>query len=156
MELKKIRLPSGAELSLNLAPFADALNLKQVLASEAIGIPISKDLDHFELIKLLACTGFSSKAIEAALQPCLKVCLYNGTRIDSKTFEPVDARQDYLPILIAVIKENVEPFMKGLLSEYGSLVSLALAKLRSTQESTPTTTTSSTSSGSVEPGTPVQ
>jgi len=156
MEIKKIKLPSGAELSLNLAPFADALNLKQVLAGEALGIPISKDLDHFELLKMLACTGFSSKAIEAALQPCLKICLYNGIRIDSKTFEPIEARQDYLPILIAVTKENVEPFTKGLLYGYEDLVSLILAKLRNIRGSTPVTTHSSTSSGSAEPGTPVQ
>lgn len=66
--------------------------------------------------KDIFCTGFSSKKIEKALGACLKRCTYNDLKIDENTFEPEEARQDYLPVLFEVLGEVIRPFLSSLIA----------------------------------------
>ena len=63
-----------------------------------------------------------SKKIEAALEPCLKRALYNGNKITADTFEPVEARDDYITVCFEVARENVYPFTKSLYAKYSHLL----------------------------------
>lgn len=128
----EIKLPSGALLKITPASFAEAKTLYQALLAELKSVRIDKELttpeNEAELIKDLFCAGFSSPLIEAALWPCFRRCTYNPTpgkpgaadvRIDEATFEPVEAREDYVQVCVEVAKVNVGPFAKSLFANWG-------------------------------------
>lgn len=117
---KELSLPSGAKLVVNAAPFSEANKLWQACAKELARLKINMSTDvDINFIKDVICIASSSPEIEAALTPCLRRCLYGGTRIDDATFEEEDARQDYLIVVSEVLKANVFPFFKGLASKLG-------------------------------------
>lgn len=118
-EYKEIVLPSGAVLGINPAPFDDANELKRVVLAELKNVEFSGAVDQFALLKNLVCSGFSSKEIESHIHKCMKRCTYRGERIDVKqTFEPIEARGDYLLVLWHVAEENIAPFLSGLSSRF--------------------------------------
>lgn len=143
MTLKEIELPSGAKLRINLAPFADSRALYQSVMRELRGIHYSATMDVEELGKDLFCIGFSSPDIEGALWQCFKRCTYEGIagkgpmKIDLDTFEPVEARDDYLKVCVEVAKENIFPFAKSLFAEFKAFLDLMPENF---QGSKPTTT----------------
>jgi hypothetical protein len=119
---KEIQLPSGATLEITLAPFKEGRALYQAIAEEAKGVKLDMQADiDGNLIKDLFCTGIASKKIEISLADCLKRCTYKGLKVTDDLFEPEDSRQDYLPMLYEVAKENVSPFMKSLYAQFGDM-----------------------------------
>lgn len=118
-------LPSGATLRFNVAPFADARELYQVILSEIKDVPFNSKRELGEVIKELVCIVASSKPVEAAIWQCFKKALYNNVKITEQTFEPVEARDDYLTACLEVTKENIMPFTKSLYAEYGHLLTAA-------------------------------
>ena len=123
--MKEIKLPSGAILKIAPAPFENARALYQAVLEEAKTVAISSKDELANVYKDLFCVGFSSKKIEAALGECFKKVLYCDKRgdlkIDKDTFEPLEARGDYVTVCMAVAKENIDPFVKGLYAEYKAL-----------------------------------
>lgn len=113
--MKEITLPSGAILKIGLAPFADSIELFQVLGEEMkkVEIHFTTEIDH-ELMKNLLCTAIASKPLEAAVWKCLAKCLYGGIRLTKDTFETEEARQDYFAVFYEVVVANVIPFTKNL------------------------------------------
>lgn len=121
--MQKVDLPSGAVLEITLAPFADAKALYQAVLDELKGLKFNpEDEIDVNFIKDLFCSGFSSKKVEAALDLCFKRVLYNGQKIDKDTFEPEEARQDYLMACIEVAKANILPFVKSLFADYSHIL----------------------------------
>lgn len=117
MILKK--LASGAELKIQLAPFADARALFQAVLEEAKALKInSQDEIDVNLFKDVFCAGLSSKKIEACLSLCMKRVTYNDLKIDENTFEPELARGDYMEVCWEVLQENILPFVKNLYAKY--------------------------------------
>lgn len=120
--MKEIKLPSGALLKINQAPFTDAKALLQALLEEIKAIKIETKTEMASLYKDIFCAGISSPKIEAALWKCLKRCTYNSKgadlKIEENTFEPIEAREDYLAVCMGVAKENIDPFTKSLSAEY--------------------------------------
>lgn len=124
-ENRKVTLPSGSELTVQIATFADSKQLFHMLLEEVRTVPMdpSVELDS-NFYKDLVCIGMSSKKIEAALQKCFTRCLYNGVRIDHTTFESVEARGDYLTVCLEVAEDNIHPFMKNLSAELSRILAL--------------------------------
>lgn len=120
--MRKFTLESGAELTINPAPFADAKNLYQAILKELKGTDVNSKVDVVSLYKEMFCSAFSSKEIEAALKPCLLRCLYerNGipAKVDDSIFEPVENREDYMTVCVEVARDNVAPFVKTLFAEF--------------------------------------
>jgi hypothetical protein len=125
----EVKLPSGATLKITPGSFLESKNLYQALLSELKVVKLDKEIvtkmDEADLIKDLFCVGFSSPLIEAALWPCFKRCTYNpgkpgsaDVRIDDATFEPIDAREDYIQVCVEVAKVNVAPFAKSLFASW--------------------------------------
>jgi hypothetical protein len=106
------KLPSGAILKFNIAPFAEGKALYQAVLEEFRGLKLFKDL---------FCVALSSSKIEAALNKCIERALYNDLKIGKDTFEDVEARQDYIPLCFEIAKENIAPFAKSLYAEYKPL-----------------------------------
>jgi hypothetical protein len=120
--MREIKLPSGATLKITPSPFAVSKALYQTLLKEARGITVNTKTEMTELYKDIFCVGFSSPEVERCLWECFKRCTYNNgkgdLKIDENTFEPVEARDDYMSVCVEVIKENVLPFVKSLYAEY--------------------------------------
>ncbi len=114
--------PSGAKVVIGLAPFQDAIALKNAMAKELAltGMDLKveglKDFDVAVLLPALLAMD-SSPVVYAAMFKCLARCSYNGDKITETTFEPAEARGDYYDIIIACAKENLSPFFKGLASK---------------------------------------
>lgn len=124
--MKELRLPSGAILKIGLASFAAAKSLFQAVSEEAKELKISAETEiDVSLMKDMFCVGISSKKIEAALWECMKKSTYNGLKITEETFEPEEARQDYLTVILEVAKENLAPFTKSLFAQYGDILKKA-------------------------------
>jgi hypothetical protein len=123
--LTTVKLPSGAELKISSAPFADAKALYQAVLAEAksIRVEFATEVD-MNLLKDIACLALSSKTIEDAVNVCMKRALYNGKNVSQDTFEPEEAREDYIPAVIEVTRVNITPFMKSLYAQLRALPAL--------------------------------
>lgn len=121
--LQEKKLSSGAVLKYHLSSFDNGNELFQAVTSELKDLRIhgNQEIDH-DFIKNMACAAVSSKKIQAALWACFDKCLYNGAPITKATFEPKDARSDYLEVCKIVAWENLEPFTKSLYSEFATLL----------------------------------
>jgi hypothetical protein len=117
-----ITLKSGAILELKMAPFSSGMKLFKTIANELKGVDVelggldlkeigSKDINSLKnvIFQLLG-----SDAIEACFFDCAKHSLHEGQKISRLTFEPENARGDYLPVAWEVIKFNIAPFFSGL------------------------------------------
>lgn len=115
-------MPSGAVLKIGVSPFEVSKALYQAILEEAKAVAFVSTTEMASVYKDIFCVGLSSKKIEACLWECFKKCIYNSgkgdLKIDKDTFEPVEARSDYVAVCIAVAKENIDPFVKGLYAEY--------------------------------------
>lgn len=122
MKTTEVKLQSGAKLKIHLAPFEDARALYQAVLKELKPLSIAGKAD-VEMYKDLFCAGFASKEIEEALWVCfqkVQYCTKSGDlKIDKETFEPEEAREDYLQVCMEVAKANILPFVKSLYVEYG-------------------------------------
>ena len=114
-----IALPSGAELTVNVAPFKDAKALFQAMAREwkELGPGI---MDNPKGMSSMFLSAFSSSDVEKALWPCMSRSLYNGEKITQDSFENEEARQDFIPACLEIVSENIVPFTKGLFSGLGT------------------------------------
>lgn len=132
-----LQLPSGAELEIQLAPFADAKALYQAVLEELKSIQVRDETEiDLGLVKDLFCVGFSSKKVEAALEKCFKKCLYNKLPITADTWEPAEARGDYLKVCVEVAKENIAPFVKSLSAEFSQIREILRSDLALRQQTT--------------------
>jgi len=118
-----ITLPSGAALEIQLASFAVGNNLFKTLCRElknsgvlaTSGLTLaniaSKDIS---IIAGPVLQAASSDDVERCLWECFKTCLYNNARVTRDTFEPAEARGDYLKMAWEVLKANLAPFFNGI------------------------------------------
>lgn len=122
-EVKKIDLPSGAVLTLTLAPFKDGKELFQAFAEELKSLKIDPNADvDANFFKDIFCSSICSKKFEAALEKCKARCLYNDLRIDDSTFEPEKARDDYLQVNYEVARANIMPFTNSLYAKFSQVL----------------------------------
>ena len=121
--MSKTKLPSGAELEIQLAPFSDASSLNKAVAKElkALKIDATLELNDPNFIKDLVCSAIASDEIMACVWQCFKRCTYNGIKIDANTFEPSEARGDFYVVCKEVLTANIGPFFQSLLSQFEGL-----------------------------------
>lgn len=128
--MKEVKLPSGAILKMGVNPFEVSRTLYQAVLDEMKSLPFHSQEEIGNLYKNMLCAGFASKKIEAALWECFKKCQYCDGRgelkIDKDTFEPLEARFDYIDVCMEVAKENIGPFGKGLYAQYQILLEMML------------------------------
>lgn len=115
--MREVKLPSGSVLKVSPAPFEDAKGLLKAVLAETKSVSLSSEREIADMLKDLFFVGFSSAYIESQLEKCIGRCLYNGVRISADTFEPHQARQDYLTVCAEVATENLGPFLKGLFAK---------------------------------------
>lgn len=121
--MTNIKLESGREVGFDLAPFADGKELYRAWQAEMKQIAIAGD-DEFNInfIKNIMCGLGDSDRVEAAVYRCMKRCTYNGERIViPDSFEDERAREDYSDVLAVVIRENLRPFTKTLVTQFRAI-----------------------------------
>jgi hypothetical protein len=139
--MREVTLPSGAILKINPARFDESKALHQALLREFNKVHIDADLENEKVdvvnpAKDALCLAFSSQEVEACLWKCLIHCTYNdGASGDSKilpiTFEPQQARGDFIEVCVEVAQDNIAPFVKSLYAKFRPhLVALASGKNR--------------------------
>lgn len=125
--MKTYNFPSGAQLKISLASFEDGKELYQVIAKELKELKIDENEEiGANLFKDIFFTALASKEIEKAILKCSTKALYNGSKINSDTFEPEEARQDYIECLYLIAEENLRPFGKALYAKYGHIFQEAM------------------------------
>lgn len=115
--MKEITLPSGAKLKITLSPFAVSKALYLAALEEIQLVKLDANAEIESIFKDLFCLGFSSKKIEAKLADCMKRVTYNDQHITEDTFEPENARQDYMAVQFEVALANILPFTKDLTAQ---------------------------------------
>jgi len=122
-EQTKVKLPSGAELLIVVAPFADSKALYQAMLREVKSMKMDPNAEiDVNFFKEIFCAALSSKEIEECLWVCFKRCLINGTdKVTEEYFEKTENRDDYFAICFEVAKENVLPFTKSLYAQYAHI-----------------------------------
>jgi len=132
------KAPSGANISIRIAPFDDAMALKDAIGSKLAesGVNLKdafqgKDLKKEEVSDFIGdlidplvnslLSLDSSKELRIAIFKCLNRCTCEGERITGNTFEPPDRRGDYYPVVIECLKVNLLPFFQNLSSQLDTL-----------------------------------
>lgn len=117
---KKVKLPSGAELRIQLSSFGTGRAMYQAVCEELKSLKLDPEAEvDVNLKKDLFLAMMTSKKVESCVWACFEKCLYNESRISEETFEPIEARDDYITLCYEVAKENIAPFWKSLYAEYG-------------------------------------
>ena len=119
---------SGAQAVIRPAAFQDAMALRKAIVSELKNVDTDFDVDIsnidgaalMEKLPKLVFAVDSSEKVESALFACLRKCTRNGEKVTPQTFDNPEAWEDYYPIAIACMKENLRPFIKGLVSSLNS------------------------------------
>ena len=112
------------KLRITLASFEDAFDLQDAVAvalqGNNIDIPEDKD-SKVNVSSFLdaALSTISSKSVRESLFKCSEKALYGEDKIDSEFFEKKENRELYYPIMVEILKENIGPFISGLLSLFG-------------------------------------
>lgn len=134
---REVILPSGAKLEITVAPFRISKALYQAMADEAKALKLDPAAEvDVNFWKDLFCIGVASPAIEDKIWACLDRATYNGLKITQETFEPIEARDDYLTACFEVAQDNVRPFTKSLFVRYSVLFQGLLSTLASRSEKT--------------------
>jgi hypothetical protein len=128
--MKEFKGTNGVLIKIMPAPFKDAFRLKNAVVKELAktGLNIG-DISLKTELSTDVLDGFlkpifqidSSDEFNDAIMACMERCTYNGLKIDKDTFEPDEAREDYYIVLFEVIKANLYPFFKGVVSKLPQL-----------------------------------
>ena len=125
---EKVSLPSGAELEMTLAPFMEGERLFSATAECLKGVKVDGNADVTDLtsnlnsLKDMFLSCLTSQAMKEAILACLKRCTYNKQRITSwDIFDDIKAREDYLAVCWEVVKFNLTPFTKSLISKFNEV-----------------------------------
>jgi hypothetical protein len=112
------------KLEITVASFDEATDLQDAIAralkGNKIDIPdsIDKELNISSLIDA-ALSVLADKEIREKLFVCAERALYDRNKVNKDFFEEEENRSLYQPIMIEIIKKNVGPFFKNLLSSFG-------------------------------------
>ena len=103
----EFKAPSGAKVTIGAASWGDVTTLRRAMTQH-----LSEGLTKDTNVMQLALKVESSEDVYNAVFACLSRCTYNDQKITPATFEPENAREDYMDIVCACIDKNLEPFKK--------------------------------------------
>ena len=113
----EIELQSGNKLRVQKTNLDNATALLDTLIdkfSTAFGGTAAKEGHNGEVIEAIL-NGVSSVATDKKMRDqiiaCFRGCTYNDENLSKDTFEAVEAREDFLEVLIIVGRANVEDFL---------------------------------------------
>lgn len=108
-----VKLPSGKDLEITPTPFRVSNALFKAAIEKSNSVEVSGPGDILGLFRGVFLGGLADAKTESCLNECMKYALYGGLKIDKDTFEPMEAREDYLTVCWEVAHHNVFPFLKN-------------------------------------------
>ena len=120
----EVKLPSGATLDITLLDYEKAFDVFQIVARQLGLIDVDFSKIDFEKFQLMDVMEFKRPLTQILSNPdlvkvgnqCLVKCTYDGIKITAKTWEPPEARKDYVFAIFYALKENCYPFVEGVFS----------------------------------------
>lgn len=124
-----ITLPSGRSLVVEIAPFVPANKLKKAIAADLVGVDLSglnlgkldanmdlSKLDGASLnaFKNVLCILLASDKVEASVFECALRSTIDGVKVTRESFDPAEARGDFMIVAWEVIKANAGAFFGGI------------------------------------------
>lgn len=110
---KEITLQSGNTLRVQKASFDKANTLTNTIIDRLGGL-LGTATSDAEIAPVLI-SGLSKIISDSEVQnqiiSCFQGCLYNNQNLTKDTFEDVEARKDYIEVLIIVAEANVKDFL---------------------------------------------
>ena len=110
---KEITLQSGNTLRVQKASFNNANTLTNTIIDRLGGL-LGTATSDAEIAPVLI-SGLSKIISDSEVQnqiiSCFQGCLYNNQNLTKDTFEDVEARKDYIEVLIIVAEANVKDFL---------------------------------------------
>lgn len=110
---EEITLQSGNTLRVQKASFDKALTLTNTIIDRLGGL-LGTATSDAEIAPILI-SGLSKIISDSKVQnqviSCFQGCLYNNQNLTKDTFEDVEARKDYIEVLIIVAEANVKDFL---------------------------------------------
>lgn len=114
-ELREVTLPTGAVLKINDAPFKDAHALYQAVLKMLVFAEVPEGKEKRDVIKDYLPLTLASPEVHQAVMKCFERATYNEKKITDATFEPIEARKDFVQACIEVQIQNLDPFLAGVL-----------------------------------------
>jgi hypothetical protein len=120
------KLPSGAVLEVTPLDCGDAYAIFQqvmkvigLLDIDLSKLDMTKDFKAQDIIEFKRPLAqlLSNSELEKAAKKCLTKCTYDGMKVTEATWNPLNARQDYLFAMFFALKENCSPFLDGVFSD---------------------------------------
>jgi hypothetical protein len=121
---------NGKELMISPASFSDAMALQKAIGRALKGtkleLPdsVTTDVSPEKLGDIIGAVlnVATSDDVEAALFACASRAVYGADRekISRDFFETLENRELYYPIMVEIIKVNIGPFFKGLVSKFAA------------------------------------
>lgn len=126
--MSEIRSASGKVIKINPTNFEDACDLKDIIEQTLAETGINLDSLNFDegdlqdvdidfILKPVLKIS-SSKEFRRIIFKCLERSSFDDEKITRETFEVVENRGDYYPIVLECLKVNVLPFFTQLLSRF--------------------------------------
>ncbi len=116
--MESFKAKSGAEIKINIAPWADAKQLKKAVQKEVKFTGEDLNLKWFieQIFQIDGCDAF-----EYALWACLKHCTRDNARITPEIMDTEEGRNDYVEIVSACVQVNLGPLVESLLLKFKEL-----------------------------------
>lgn len=116
----KFQLKSGKKVELDIAPIETCLNLYRAILIECKGAGLDLSIAEEDTVMTILLKNLdavlnvmaSEQVLEAIKDCCAKV-LYDKQRFSMELFEKVEARKDFMPVMMIVAMENIRPFFES-------------------------------------------
>lgn len=109
----EIKLHSGNILRVQKAGLSQALALTNTIIDRLGGLlgTASADAEIAPVLISGLSKIISNSEVQNQILACFQGCLYNNQNLTKDTFEDVEARKDYIEVLIIVAEANVKDFL---------------------------------------------
>lgn len=112
--IREVTLKSGTVLKINDAPFKDAHALYQSVLRMLVFQEVPEGKEKRDVVREYLPLSLSSTEVHQATMKCFQRCLYGDQKITEATFEPLEARSDFVQACLEVQIQNLDPFLGGL------------------------------------------
>ena len=110
---EEITLQSGNTLRVQKASFNNANTLTNTIIDRLGGLlgTATSDAEIAPVLISGLSKIISDSEVQSQIISCFQGCLYNNQNLKKDTFEDVEARKDYIEVLIIVAEANVKDFL---------------------------------------------
>lgn len=119
-----IKFNNGDEADVKVLPFKTALKLKNIIgrdvSKQGVSLDFQEDVSKV-LFNVIVAIDSSEELHDFIIKECFPRCLYNGKKITDIMLEEESFRENYYELILEILKVNLLPFFKNLVSRLKEL-----------------------------------